>query len=192
MPPRAGLDRAAVLAAAAAQVDAAGLDALSPSAVAERLGVRAPTLYHYFDGLPGLRAALALHGTEELARRLGRAVQGRAGADALRALAAAYRAFVLEHPGLYAATVRPAGPAEPALAAAQTEVTTVVVQALAAYNLTGEAALHAVRALRSLVHGFATLESAGGFGLPLDLDTSFHLMVDRFLAGLSAPAPAPG
>jgi hypothetical protein len=50
--------------------------------------------------------------------------------------------------------------------------------------LNGDDAIHAVRALRSLVHGFATLEVSGGFGIPLDLDESFHRLVDLFIAGI--------
>jgi hypothetical protein len=50
--------------------------------------------------------------------------------------------------------------------------------------MTEEAALHAIRGLRSVLHGFASLEQKGGFGLPLDLDVSFRLLVDAFLTGL--------
>jgi hypothetical protein len=45
-------------------------------------------------------------------------------------------------------------------------------------------AIHALRGLRSLVHGFATLEISGGFGIPLDLDESFSRLVDLFITGL--------
>jgi hypothetical protein len=55
---------------------------------------------------------------------------------------------------------------------------------MASFGLQGEDALHAVRALRSLVHGFTTLEVSGGFGMPLDLDESFRRLVDLFIAGL--------
>ena len=51
---------------------------------------------------------------------------------------------------------------------------------LEAFNLHGEDALHAARGLRSLAHGFATLEAAGGFGLPLDCDESFRHLVAMF------------
>ena len=40
----------------------------------------------------------------------------------------------------------------------------------------------------SLVHGFATLEIAGGFGLPLDCDESFRRLVDMFIRGLQLSA----
>src|SRR5262245_31033548 len=104
--PRRGLDRAAVVAAAAALADEVGLEGLTLASLAERLDVRSPSLFnHVPGGLTGLRRELALHGLRELATRLSRAAVGRAGGEAVRAVAAAYRAFGRERPGLYAATL---------------------------------------------------------------------------------------
>ena len=64
------------------------------------------------------------------------------------------------------------------------EVIEVILAVLAAYKLRGDEALHAVRGLRSIVHGFVSLEAAGGFGLPLDLDESFRRLVQMFIRGL--------
>jgi len=36
------------------------------------------------------------------------------------------------------------------------------------------------------VHGFAALEIAGGFGIPLDVDKSFDWLVSALLKGLSS------
>jgi hypothetical protein len=52
------------------------------------------------------------------------------------------------------------------------------------FGMHGEDGLHAVRGLRSLVHGFASLEIAGGFGLPLDCDESFRRLVEILILGL--------
>ena len=40
-----------------------------------------------------------------------------------------------------------------------------------------------MRILRSLVHGFASLEIAGGFGLALDVEESFRRLVAMYIAG---------
>ena len=55
---------------------------------------------------------------------------------------------------------------------------------MASLGLQGEDAVHALRAFRSMVHGFATLEVAGGFGLPEDCDQSFRRLVNALVAGL--------
>jgi len=190
--PRVGLDRAAVVEAAASLADEEGLEGVTLAELASRLGVRTPSLYNHVAGLEGLRRELALLGTRELARRLGRAAVGKTTDDAAFAIAQAYRDFVKERPGLYAATVRSyriSYPEDPELAAAEGEAMETVLAVLASYGLSGEEAVHAARGLRSVAHGFATLEVAGGFGIPLDLDESFRRLVWAFTDGLRRQGP---
>ena len=189
MPPKAGLDRAAVVQAAAAIADTAGIDQLTLADLAARLGVRTPSLYNHVAGLAGLRRDLALLGTRELGARLGHAAIGKSGDAAILAIGQAYRAFVREHPGLYAASVRSAlltDQPDPDLEAAQRDVVEIVLAVLEGYGLAGAAAIHTARGLRSVIHGFATLEAAGGFGIPLDIDTSFQQLIENYIAGLRA------
>ena len=187
MPPRVGLSREAVVEAAAELVDEEGLEALSLSVLASRLGIRTPSLYNHVAGLGGLRRELALLGLSELGRRIGRAAIGKTKDEATFAIARAYREFVKERPGLYAATVRSSRlsyPEDPAFQAVERETLEMVLAVLASYGLRGDEALHAARGFRSTVHGFATLEVAGGFGIPLDLDESFERLLHTFVAGL--------
>lgn len=180
----ASLDRAAVVQAAARLADESGLDAVTLATVAERLGVQSPSLYNHVAGLSGLRRELALLGLRDLTHRLERAAMGKAGDSALDAVAHAYRAFAHEHPGLYAALQHAPKNADDEWAAAGAEVVGVVLAVLAGYGLEGDDALHATRALRSLLHGFVSLEAVGGFGLALDLDESFRRLLRVFSAGL--------
>lgn len=182
----ASLDRAAVVHAAAQLADTVGLEGVTLATLAAKVGVQTPSLYNHVAGLPGLRRELALLGLRELGRRMERAAVGRSGDDALVAIAQAYRAYAREHPGVYAATQRAPEGDDPAWAAAGAEVVGIVLAVLAGYGLEGDDALHATRALRSLLHGFASLETMGGFGLPLDLDESFRRLLVLFIAGLSA------
>jgi hypothetical protein len=106
------------------------------------------------------------------------------------AVAQAYRRFVNERPGLYAATVRAPAPDDLALQQASQALLDLIVAILAPYNLDEQEAMHAVRGLRSIAHGFATLELAGGFGLPLDRDESFLRLVRAYIDGLRAKSGA--
>jgi hypothetical protein len=102
-------------------------------------------------------------------------------------LAQAYRTFVKERPGLYAATVRSyrfSHPDDPELAEAEGQAFEPVLAVLASYGLSGEEAVYAARGLRSVAHGFATLEVAGGFGIALDPEESFVRLLEAFAAGL--------
>ncbi len=186
---RRGLSRAAVCEAAARLADERGYDALTLGAVAAELEVRPPSLYNHVAGLPGLRRDLALRGVEEMGERLRDAAVGRAGDDALAAVAAAYRAYAHERPGLYRAFQRAPAPGDAELADAATRLLQPVLAVLAGYGLQGDAAIHAARTVRSALHGFVELERLGGFGIDLDRDRSYGWMVAAMAAGMRA-APA--
>lgn len=182
--PRPGLDEATVLRAAAELVDAEGLEALNLARLAETLGVRTPSLYNHVTGLEGVRRGLAIKGVRELTARIARAAVGKNGEQGVFAIAEAYRTFAKEHPGLYAAgLLRAAGPDEPELAAASQELLEIVGAVLAPYRLRGDELIHALRAFRSIAHGFVSLELAGGFGIPVDLDASYVYLVHGLVSG---------
>jgi AcrR family transcriptional regulator len=183
--PRAGLDPDRVIAKAAQIADAEGLDAVTLARVATALGVKPPSLYNHVAGRDGLVRGIALLGAGELAAALREAAIGRSGEDALQATAQAYRAYVLQHPGRYAAgAVTAPSPGDEELAATAVAVLDIMRGVLRAWHLEGDEEIHALRAFRAAVHGYATLEAAGGFGIKVDLDTSFTRLIAALAQGL--------
>jgi AcrR family transcriptional regulator len=182
--PRQGLDTARVVEEAARVADAERLDEVTLARVAAELGVRAPSLYNHVDGRAGLLRLLALRSIDELADAMRDAAVGRAGADALRAIAHAYRSYALAHPGRYASTVWAPAPGDDELAAAGARAIGALAAVLAGWGFDGDRALHRVRVIRASLHGFVAIETEGGFGLPLDLDESFELLLDTLISGL--------
>jgi AcrR family transcriptional regulator len=181
------LDKTAVVQAAADLLNREPGTALSLNRLAEQLGVQTPSLYNHVDGLPGLQRELALLNARILGTRLTNAAIGKAGADGLLAVAHAYRDYIKACPGLYMASLRAAGtqtPLDSELQQAEEQIVHVGLAMMASFGLQGEDALHAVRGLRSVVHGFATLEVSGGFGLPLDCDESFARLLSLLIRGL--------
>ncbi len=183
--PRAGVTADAVLDAASAIVDADGLAALTLARIADRLGIRPPSLYKHVDGLDAVHRGLALRGLREATARVQRATVGKARDEALFAFAHAYWQFARERPGLYAASVRAAKPGENDLAAAGETLIGVVLAVLAGYDIKGDDALHATRGLRAVIHGFVSLDAMGAFRLRLDLDESFHRLLGAFAKDLT-------
>ena len=181
--PRLTADR--VVAEAAALADERGIQALSLSPLAERLGVRVPSLYKHVGGLDDLHRRLALAGLRDLAEQLGAATVGRSGRDALLACATAWRAYAKAHPGRYGAVQRAPDPADAELLAAASRLTELIFAILRGYGLDEEQTVHATRAVRSALHGFVTIEAAGGFGLPQDVDESYARLVALLDSGLS-------
>ena len=182
--PRAGLTRGRVVEAAAELVDEVGLAELTLAALAERLGIRQPSLYKHIDSIAGLHRSIALLAKREIGDVLVRAAVGRSGADAIRAMSHAYRDWALRHPARYQASqVAPvAGDLEDeavSLAAVQ-----VIADVLVAYRLDGDDAVDAIRGLRAVLHGFVALETSGGFALSASVDRSFDRLISGFIAGL--------
>jgi len=187
MSPRSNLTKQTVVQAAADLLNAEGPEALSLGRLAKELGIRTPSLYNHVDGLPGLMRELSILNARNLADRISEAAIGQSGADAVRTIMGAMRAYVKEHPGLYMTTVRASGTqpeVDPELEQEEARSVKVGMAVMTSFGLEGEDAIYALRGLRSLVHGFATLEISGGFGIPLDLDESFSRLVDLFIAGL--------
>ncbi len=182
---RAGLDRASVVEAAAKLVDEEGIEHLMLGRLAERLGISTPSLYNHVAGLPGLKHDLALYCLRDLLGCVTRATIGKSRAEAIVALADAYRAYGRKTPGRYALTQQAPPPDDQEVQAVARQVVDVVLAVLAPYNLSEEDAIHAIRGLRSIVHGFISLEIVGGFGIPIDTDASFHWIITLFIAGLS-------
>ncbi|MFJ8007353.1 TetR/AcrR family transcriptional regulator [Streptomyces fagopyri] len=89
--PRAGLDRATVIAAASELVDEVGFAHLTMGPLAERVGVRTPSLYKHVDSLDAFQRGVNLQAVGDIDAVLIRAAVGRSGADAVRAIAEAYR-----------------------------------------------------------------------------------------------------
>ena len=184
---RVGLDQATVVEAAARLVDEECLEQLTLGRLAERLGVRTPSLYNHIEGLPGLKHELALYCLRDLLDRILRTTIGKSHAEAIFAFANAYRAYARETPGRYALTLQAPDPSDQELQAVAQQLVDVLRAVLAPYKLSEEEAIHAIRSLRSIVHGFSSLEVAGGFRMPVDLDASFQWLINLFLAGLCRP-----
>jgi len=180
------LELSIILKKATEIVDEQGLDQLSIGLLAEKLEVRPPSLYNHLDGLHELRQKLAIQGVKKLNEYMLQAAVGRSGDDAIRAISQAYIQFVRVHPGLYDASTRFPDANDQELQQAQRSVVQLVLQVLDAYNLQEEMAIHMVRGLRSILHGFTSIEQMGGFGMPLDINKSFSILLNTFIEGIHA------
>jgi AcrR family transcriptional regulator len=189
--PRYGLTAALVTEAGAALVDDVGFDRLSMGLLADRLGVRTPSLYKHVTSQADLAHQIGVLAMGELSDAIRDAIQGRAGSDALTAGAQAMRTYVREHPGRYAAgnAAQPTGPDDP-LVAADRRVVASWAAMLRGYHLDSSDEIHALRLLRSVLHGFATLEAADGFQIDTSVDDSFSWLISFLDHGLHAVTAA--
>ncbi|HEY3423331.1 MAG TPA: WHG domain-containing protein [Negativicutes bacterium] len=182
---RMKLNNQIVIESAAKIADTEGLDNVTLTAIAEVLGIRKPSLYNHVKGLPDLRRGLAIFGSNQLKARLTDAAVGKAKQDAIRSIAAAYRTFAHQRPGLYQAIVASGAYWEDQKGKAATkELMEVLYMVIRPYNLHDSDLIHAVRGLRSVMHGFVALEASGWFNQPVNRDESYAQLVDTFIRGI--------
>jgi AcrR family transcriptional regulator len=182
-----------VVAAAADLADEIGFDRVTVSAVARGLGVKDASLYSHINNLQELRERVAVLAAEDLAQRVGTALMGRAGRDALMAYADAYREFALRHPGLYQAIEVRLDPQRWAELGGKQRGVDHTYALLRGYGLDEPQVTDAARLLLSALHGFVNLEVHGGYGHPRPVAESWagvmealHMTLERW------PRPAAG
>jgi AcrR family transcriptional regulator len=185
--PRAGLTSTAVVAAGAELADEVEFQNVTMGLLAERLGVRTPSLYKHVDSLAALQRGIAILAMNQLGEAVGAAVQGLAGRDALAAFATATREYVVTHPGRYTATVGAgvSGADDPLDVASRRAIGSLAA-VLRGYGIADDEMDHALRAVRSILHGFAILQAGNGFQWSADPDVSFEWMIAFVDRGLRA------
>ena len=166
-----------VVAAARRLLEEEGVEALTMRRLAERVGIKAPSLYKHLPDKTALEAAIIATGLEEAAATFETALDGAAGdgaGAALPALAAAYREFALAHPHLYRLMHNGPLPRQHLPAG---------VEARAAAPLLRAAGSRArARAVWAFAHGMVMLELDERFPPGADLEAAWE-------RGLSAFAP---
>ncbi|RED65597.1 TetR-like C-terminal domain-containing protein [Cohnella lupini] len=183
---RAGIKPEIVIAAAADIADRNGWDQITLANVAGQLGIKTPSLYNHVDGLPDLRLKLSLHAHRLLENRLNDAAIGQSGKQALIEIGKTYVQFVRLHPGLYEAIIRLNDSNHPGLEESKTNILNLFIRLMKPLGVPQEETTHAIRGLRSLVHGFASLESTGGFQMKEDLMESISKAITYYIDGLVA------
>jgi AcrR family transcriptional regulator len=168
-----------IVAAARELLEAQGVEALTMRRLADRLGIRAPSLYKHLPSKEALEAAVISVGFEESAERFEAAVASDPRRP-LRAIAAAYRSFAREHPHLYRLmNERPL----------RRHLLEPGVEARAAAPLLSVVgSLDRARAAWAFAHGMAMLEMNGRFPPGADLDAAWNEGV-RAIERLAAPKP---
>jgi AcrR family transcriptional regulator len=189
---RASINAERLTRTAAELADEIGFDRVTGSAVARRLGIKDPSLYAHIANARELKVRVALLALEEMADQAAAALAGRAGKDALVALADTYRAYAKKHPGRYTAS-RFELDAATAAGSAGPRHAEMMRALLRGYDLPEPDQTDAVRFLGGAFHGYVSLEMAGGFRhTPRDADASWAWVLDTLDFALRNHPGRPG
>ncbi|MFD9091995.1 TetR/AcrR family transcriptional regulator [Streptomyces collinus] len=157
--------RAREIAGAARDIlEESGPDRLTMRTLADRLGIRAPSLYKHFPDKHAVEVELTAQMLTESAEAL-EAAEARA-PGSLEALAGAYRAYALAHPHLYRLATEQPLPRAELPAGLEDRAALPLLRACA-----GD--LDRARAVWAFAHGMVILEIHGRFPEDADLDTAW-------------------
>jgi len=174
-PDRTSLDE--IVAAAADLLEQEGLAGLTMSAVAQRVGVRAPSLYKRVDGRDQLIRLVAEATLQELATRLAQTDDPRRMLDTLRALGH-------ERPAAFQLVMTPGAGTPRPRPAFGVRASAPVLQV--GRRLAGEEnALEAARTVTAWAAGFISMELNGGFNLGGDVDAAWDFGATRVLRAIA-------
>ena len=142
-----------------------GPEALSMRRLAERLGIRAPSIYKHLPDKHALENAIISAGFEEQAAVFEAAVDG--AADPILALATAYRAYARRHPHLYRLMTAHALDRDNLVAGAEDRAARPLVEAFGRD-------VDLARAAWAFAHGMTILELDERFPPTADLDAAWE------------------
>ena len=183
MPTPEKTTREAIVAAGRELVESLGVEGLTMQAVAERVGVRAPSLYKRVRDRTELLELVVEANMDDLAGRMSAQDHEDPG-ERLTAIAEVLRSFAHERPVGYTLVFGAHGAPRPQPSSA---VRTVAPLLDAVAAITGpEHALDGARLLTAWATGFLTMELGDRLRMGGDLDAAWRWGLERILAGLSA------
>ena len=174
-----------IVATARQLIEEQGLDSLSMQTLAERVGIRAPSLYKHVHNRAQLIRSVVEYTLAELGETVAQAAQMDDAQADLRAMVHAYRVFAHQNPTvyklLYSSLSSEMEPSVEASAAAATTLLGTVTRLVGQ-----ERALEAARMLVAFTHGFVSIELAGAFRLGGSVESAFDFGVETLVAALQA------
>jgi AcrR family transcriptional regulator len=184
MSPRAGLDESSVILAAVELAEKKGTENVTMATLARRLGVKTPSLYNHIASLKSLQNKMAIHALRHLYADVSEAAKGKSGDESVASIARAYVNFARQKPGLYQSTLQAPDVNDLEYQKAGSSLVELILEKMSYLELDEDQALHMVRGLRSILHGFASLEQLGGFGLPLEVNKTLDVIIQTYLTGI--------
>jgi AcrR family transcriptional regulator len=185
---RARTSNAEIIGAGRALLEEGGVEAVTMLAVADRVGVRAPSLYKRVADRSALIAAIAEGTLADLSEELRTSADSEDPAEALRSVAIRFRAFALANPRAYGLLFGDAPSGHRLTPEASARASEPVIR-LASALVGPEHALNAARLVTAFAHGFISMELGDAFRLGGNVDEAFTFGLDILVKALSAQEP---
>ena len=176
--PRRGLDRHLIIAETADLANEIGFSNVSLKLLAEKLNIKAPSLYYHFSSLEELKQELMVYGWEELCGKLTEVLIGESGDEALRLGCNTIYDYAVNNPGVFEAMAFSNKNDRRMNMDASREFMRILFKVLGKRNIGEKNAFHVMRLARSYIEGFALLVNNRAF------DTSQYPLKESFDFGV--------
>jgi len=179
--PRQGLTRERILEKAIDIINKRGYNTLSLAMLSSELNVKAPALFKHYRNFDDLKENLTLFGIQSLKQKLQDAVTGKAGEQALFGLCHSYRDFAKTNSGIYQAIQPAYFKKGKEIEQAAVELMTIILNVVKGFDIDSKHYIHALRVIRSSLHGFVVMEIEFGFGMSANIDQSFEHQINALI-----------
>ena len=180
-----GLNKEIIIEAAKELIEQEGFQAFSMRRLAEKLNVKAASLYTHIESMDALFTEIGLAALQDQKECLMNAIGDKHGAAAIEAAAQSYRQFASDHIELYQLIMKmPSGDNE-ILKEAAAVTAEPFMKILNDYHISDSRKMHWQRVLRGLMHGFISEEQSGYFShFPVSVDDSYKIAIQCAIDGI--------
>ena len=178
------LTKEKVMKAAVLLADEIGFNQITFQKIAEKLGIKYPSLYNHFANMDDLKIKITIYLLNNLNLNLMQRLIGKSGEAAIREFAYAYRDFALENKTAYGVYMNVPRTQDDDVKHLADGINVIIRNILSYYIKNESLVIHKSRELRSLLHGFVSLSAHGYFRNPVNLEKSFQMMIDDYIASV--------
>lgn len=178
------LTKEKIIQAAFSLADEIGLNQVTFPKLAEKIGIKYPSLYNHFNNMGDLRIGMTLYLLNDLNSGLMKRLVGKSGETAIREFAHAYKDFAFENKTAYELFMNIPSTGDEEVFSLVKETSNIIYQILDFYIKDRTQLVHKGRTFRSLLHGFVSLYSFGYLHGEVNLEESFQSMLDDFIKSL--------
>lgn len=178
------ITKAAVIQAASDIADKDGLHNVSLKVIAEKLGIRPPSLYNHIESLDELLREVAHNGMRIMNDTMMKAAIGQVGEAALKTVAVAYLNYMIEHPGVYEIIQWASWNGTEQTAIIFNDYLSLLKTLICSCNFKTEKNEEILNMITGMIHGYTTLQLKYAFSDPEKVRQELCETMDTLLFGI--------
>ena len=179
-----GLSREKVIAEACAIANEEGLNAVTITNLANRLGIKKPSLYNHIKDQEDIFGGIMIQGWNHVSNEICQEITNDDPKEAINELSHGIYDYAIANPGIFEAMLWYNTYENEGLKLVSEGLYTFFFSQTDKLGIERNMANHLLRTYRSLIEGFILLVIHNSFGNPVSIEESFQISIDMFTKGL--------